>query len=420
MLSISRTYAILAAAFALAAAAPAGAAAQARDTSYLVNEAAVTAALRSPEALWAFVTSPRTRWADRMAATFRTQPESRRLRQAEGDIRVSGMEIYGPAPAPPRFVLPISYMPRVAAALWELRRERALHNWGWRFRAPTTWRYASDTVAPPPFTGDRRRTILGHPWTVPAGAGFRPEGFGAVRGGPWPAHVETVMEMLLEGFQDPERPAEFYAAAARLPCADIERARWLVDLTLGMARETHVVTPAAVGVWRNLTLNPAPPEWPAWDDDVMAPIVLSASEEAFWLGQVLTVDVASIAGVERLRRAIRRVDWFASNGKIVRPGPPHAVHLALARAVDALPDSASPIMRATLARELLARVDPAAAATLPERFDDNRPSEAAFAAYRQWFARSQPALVRQAAAQEARLSAARRAMDAVTTCRAAR
>ena len=47
-------------------------------------------------------------------------------------------------------------------------------------------------------------------------------------------------------------------------------------------------------------------------------------------------------------------------------------------------------------------------------------SEAAFAVYRAWFARNQPALARLAAPQEARVAAARQAMNAVTTCRGVR
>lgn len=421
MLALARTSVLLAAA-ALAAAAPAGVAAQARDTSFLVNEAAVAAALRSPEALWAFVTSPRTRWADRTAASFRASPASRRSPRLDFDLEPTGMVVYGPAPAPPRFVLPLSYLPRVTGALRELRRERALHNWGWRFRAPSAWDHPSDTVAPPPFTGSRRRTILGHPWTVPEGEGLRPEGFGEDRAGPWPANVETSLGILFNGFADPEHAVEFYAAVARLPCEDLAEAAWLTTKTEALARNARVVTADVVGLWRNMALHPTWEPRPSWAEGVLAWLALTPGEDAFWLEQALSVELVTHADMGRLRRLVELRWWLVPDpaNTVVRPALPHVTRLAVARRVDALPDSVPAARRAAIASFVLRNLDPAAADAFPPETSDAAEREAALAVYRAWFARNEPALARLAATQEARVAAARQAIHAVTTCRGAR
>ncbi|HEY0038306.1 MAG TPA: hypothetical protein VGB66_16520, partial [Longimicrobium sp.] len=331
---IARASAVLAMVCVLATT-PAEAAAQRRDTSWVVNEAAVAAALRSPEALWAFATSPRTRWADRTAAVFRTYPAARRNEHLERSVRFEGMEIYGRAPAPARFFLPPSYLPRVYGALRELRRERALHTWGWRFLKQDGWYYASDTVPPPPFTGNRRRTILGHSWTVPQSAEIEPYGFGESRHGPWPKHVETAVRVLFDGFADPANAAEFYAGVARLPCADRADAQWLMRKTSFVANESRVVTPEVVGLWRNVALNPAWPRQSAWNDGVFATMALSRDDDVFWMQQVLYADLVGATHHDDLRRLMERLTWLVldAGGTIVRPGPPHAAHLALARRV---------------------------------------------------------------------------------------
>jgi hypothetical protein len=415
----ARASAVLAIACVLATT-PAEAAAQRRDTSWVVNEAAVAAALRSPEALWAFAISPRTRWADRTAAVFRSYPAAWRNDLLERSVRTEGMEIYGRAPAPPRFLLPPSYLPRVYGALRELRRERALHTWGWRFRKPESWYYASDTVPPPPFTGNRRRTILGHPWTVPQSAEIEPYGFGESRHGPWPKHVETALSVLFDGFADTANAAQFYAGVARLPCADRADAQWLMGKTSFVANASRVVTPEVVGLWRNVALNPAWPRQSAWNDGVLAMMALSRGDDVFWMQQALYADLVGATHYDDLRRLVQRLSWLVphAGGTATGSGPPHVAHLALARRVDALPDSVPHLVRATVANDLLARLDPAAP-RLPVTNDSRRDREV-FAAYRAWFAAHHAALARAAAAQEPHIAAARRRVEAVTTCRSAR
>ena len=73
------------------------------SASTQVDEAAVAAALRSPEALWAFVTSPETRSVDRFVAALRAFPAEKRMRAEERQSLLdAGLDAYGSAPAPQR------------------------------------------------------------------------------------------------------------------------------------------------------------------------------------------------------------------------------------------------------------------------------------------------------------------------------
>jgi hypothetical protein len=315
----------------------------------------------------------------------------------------------------------------------ELRRERALHGWGWRFRKPDGWMYATDTVASPPFTGDRRRTVLGHPWTVPQDGGREPEGFGAQRFGPWPAQVETALSILLPGFADPADPSGYYAGVARLPCDDRADAQWLMRWTYTVplasrpmfARfepaQRNGVTADVAGLWRNVALNPAWPRQSAWYVGVLATMGMTPGDDVFWLQQALYADLAAAAHPRDLGDLIERLDWLVpdSGSAVVRPGPPHAARLALARRVDALPDTIPVRTRAGLAHRVMRALDPAAPRGASQSGGDRRHEED-FAAYRAWFAANRGALEARAATQSARVAAARRAMDAVPACRGAR
>jgi hypothetical protein len=137
----------------------------------------------------------------------------------------------------------------------------------------------------------------------------------------------------------------------------------------------------------------------------------------------MVADIVSSWRPEALRSFVdrERLSWIVgeSSGGIVRP-PPHVVRLAFARRVDALPDTVPPVTRAVLGYWVVRDLDPAAAAAFPKWSRDDARHEEVFARYREWFARNREALARLAAPQEPRVAAARRAMDAVTTCRGSR
>ncbi|HET6764152.1 MAG TPA: hypothetical protein VFH27_10785, partial [Longimicrobiaceae bacterium] len=399
--------------------------AQQSDTTLAVNEAAVGAALRSPERLWAFVTAPETRWADRMAAAWRAFPEEKRMEHESRRLFVSaGMDVYGSAPAPRRFLLPMRYFPRVVAARNELERERWVHQWGLRHLTPPGSRAASNHHIPYTFTGERRRIVLGHVWMVPVGgAGDAPTSPQDERFGPWPAQVETVLEILYRGFEDTTRPAEFFAAALSLPCATRADAESLVTETRKYASTARAVTPEVVGAWRNAALNPAFPRMVDWVEQGFYAIGVTRTDQAFWLGQALYVDLVDHVTDGDMPMLSIYLDWLDTDTRpgweIVRPAPPHAATYALARRVAALPDSIAPYKRRDAAHEVLEMADSAAAARLPEATQtDSTGNERAFAWYRAWYAQKANTLARAASGQTRRVEAARRSMTRTSVCRA--
>jgi hypothetical protein len=431
MLSPARA-ALLAAALAVLAAAASPArtlaqpdAAPASDPTLTVNEAAVAAALRSPEALWRFVTAPETRWADRMAAAWRAFPaEKRKELEPRRVYTAAGLDVYGTAPAPSRFLLPMRFFPRVVAAQRELEREKAVHRWGLRHLTPPDSRAASNHDDPYTFTGERRRVVLGHVWMVPpGGAGDAPDTPAGERFGPWPPQVQSVVDLLYLGFADTTRPAEFFAAALTLPCRTPEDAESLFTETRKYASAARTVTPEVVGAWRNAALNPAFPRMADWADSGFYPLGVTRTDEAFWMGQALFVDlVAHVSDAEIPMLAIH-LDWLDTDTRpgweVVRPAPPNAATYALARRVDALPPTVRPYERRAAALEVLEMADSAAASKLaPAMQSDSVANERAFAEYRAWFLRNREVLARAAALQERPVEAARRSMARTRVCRA--
>lgn len=426
MLSAARA-SLFAAALSLAfATVPATSAAQlsARDTTLRVDEAAVARALASPEALWAFVTAPETRWADRTAATWRALPrEMRGSPESFFALMESGLDVIGRDTTRTGFALPVDYFPRLVAARRELQRERAVHRWGLR-RRPNPRSAAATFHGPYRYTGERRRIVLGHVWMVPdTGAGYEPATLGDQRFGPWPAQVEWSLDVLYRGFQAHPVPAEFFAAALRLPCATADDAESLVFETRQYASTHRAITPAVAGAWRNAALNPAAGNVEPWVYQGMYAIGITKTDEAFWLGQALFANLAEAASPGELAALAIHLDWLDSDPRpgwdLHRPAPPHAAILALARGVDRLPATVRPYQRYDAAKDLLQVADTAAFQAFPQVSQtDDAGNDAAFARYRAWFAENRARLEALAAAQRPQVDAARRAMSATRVCRA--
>ncbi|HYJ80364.1 MAG TPA: hypothetical protein VEW03_12205, partial [Longimicrobiaceae bacterium] len=375
---------------------------------------------RSPGALWAFVTAPETRWADRMAAAWRAFPADRRMAEEQRrTLLEAGLDVYGSAPAPRRFVLPTSWFPRVIAARRELARERALHHWGLREVTPHASRMAHMEFRR--YEGERRRVVLGHVWMVPDSAQYESTSILEKVRDPWPAQVETVLDILYRGFRETAPPAEFFAAALRLPCQTDDDAYSLVLETRQYASGARTITPEVVGAWRNAALNPALPRIRDHVTSAFYTIGITRTDEAFWLGQALMEDMAARASDAELPMLVLHLGWMDTDERpgweIVRPGTPDVATWALARRVHALPDSIAPYIRRRAAADVLVVADSAAGAKLPQAMQtDSTGNERAFADYRSWFVRNRDRLERQARAQAPQVEAARRAMARSRVC----
>ena len=141
-----------------------------------VHSGRITRALRSPDALWAFVTSPEPMYLERRAAAH----------QAKG-------------------LVPIAWLPKVWQAVAELRRQQ--DQFGLKPHPMNSMMW---------IPGDRSlprvpRRILGHEWTPPAEPLEYPLTLKEREAAPWPWQVLEALNDLKSGFI----PSTLWASRAR-------------------------------------------------------------------------------------------------------------------------------------------------------------------------------------------------------------
>jgi hypothetical protein len=185
----------------------------------------IRAALRSPDTLWSFVTSPEPMYLERRAAAI----------QGKG-------------------IIPVEWLPKVWRALGELRHEQRLHDFGLKPHPHSAAPYFGSRAPASP------HAILGHPWIPPA----QPIDYPLT-----PQELELALAMaghgrlrdlnagLTPGTYAPLERAKadaYLAAVLTMPCDTDEEAQRLVEAVQG---SSHYKTPAIMGVLRNIALNPA-------------------------------------------------------------------------------------------------------------------------------------------------------------------
>jgi hypothetical protein len=191
-----------------------------------VNSARIDAALRSPDALWAFVTAPEPSYLERRAAAY----------QAKG-------------------VVPVTWLPKIWAAIGELRREEREHGFGLK-------PHPLSSLAWTPSRAPARavRQILGHSWTAPVQPLDYPLTPSEREEAPWLWQVREALRDLNAGliprtYAPLERAdADAYLSAVlAMPCGTDDEAQWLVEAAQG---SSHYKTPAIMGALRNIATNP--------------------------------------------------------------------------------------------------------------------------------------------------------------------
>jgi hypothetical protein len=194
-----------------------------------VNSARITAALQSPDALWAFVTAPEASYLERRAAAY----------QAKG-------------------LIPVTWLPKVWAAIGELRREEREHGFGLK---PHPLSSLPWTLPRPRAQGVRQ--ILGHSWTTPLQPLDHPLTPKEREEAPWPWQVREALRDLNAGLiprtYAPLERAEadaYLSAVLAMPCGTDDEAQWLVEAAQG---SSHYKTPAVMGALRNIATNPRLP-----------------------------------------------------------------------------------------------------------------------------------------------------------------
>jgi hypothetical protein len=386
------------------------------DDPLRVDQARVAEALRSPDAFLAFVTAPETRWADRTAAVTRAYP-------AGADRILAVPEKLLPrdsalAPAPARFVLPASYLARVRAMHAEMEREHWEHRFAITPEFPEVHAYLAQP-RPPGDTLRRERTILGHPWTVPAARVTYPATPEEAARAPWPWQVHRMMLALWLGLRSATPADELHAAVLALPCGTEEEQRVFLTEAAAYAHRTRAVTPEIMGALRNLGLRP-----PARAIDALQGVRLSPADEAFWMGEAVMVDLAErVADGHLSSLAFHLPDLLDGpsygDGPIRRPDRPYAAFLALGRRIDAMDPALHWTERGYAAEYYLRAADPAFFATVPrETLSDSTEFEELARAFRRWFAAHRAELEAKAAPHAEPLAAHRARLEKVAVCRA--
>jgi len=191
----------------------------------------VQRALRSPLALWAFITSPATDYFERQLAVDRGAP-----------------------------LISVDRLPKILQARRELAHEFRLH------------RFAVDLPPPPrdtaftPFRTLRTprekigseviRAILGHAFLVPAEWTDYPITDDEWRRAPWPLQVSVALNQLYATVARNGDQTRTEAIAMKLPCDDYETARDVVELTTGYAQWHNYPSALMLGTWLNILENP--------------------------------------------------------------------------------------------------------------------------------------------------------------------
>ena len=194
-----------------------------------VRSARITRALRSPDDLWAFVTSPEPIYLERRAAAY----------QAKG-------------------LVPVTWLPKIWRTLGELQREQAVDDFGLK-------PHPMSSVAYMP-RGPRRespRQILGHTWSPPPQPIDYPLTPEEREKAPWPWQVEEALRDVIGGLTpstyaplEREKADAYLAAVLTMPCTTDDEATWLVS---AVQSSSHYKTPAIMATLRNIALNPRLP-----------------------------------------------------------------------------------------------------------------------------------------------------------------
>ena len=194
-----------------------------------VHSDRITAALRSPDALWAFITSPEQMYLERRAAAF----------QSKG-------------------LVPVTWLPKIWRTMGELWREQRLHEFGLKPHPVSSMMWMP---RPPAFPAER--SILGHPWKVPAEPIEFPLTPKEREDAPWPWQVEQALIDLRAGLYpstyaplNRDAADAYLAAVLTMPCGTDEEAQWLIGAVQG---SSHYKTPAVMAALRNIATNPGFP-----------------------------------------------------------------------------------------------------------------------------------------------------------------
>lgn len=381
--------------------------------------ARVNKALRSPDELWSFITSPGTNYFDRRVAAARAGR-----------------------------VVPPEWIPRLLAAWHELQAEFRLHQFGVAAHPLDMgarnfeFYFAISRPPPPPSssapassqdTNSRdtmvatvvtaeslghvsprfhvgtqiHRTILGHAFSVPAKWIDYPLTDAERRDSPWPLQLSQALEDLRHAILREGDPAGIFAVVKTLPCVDYSTARELITLTEELARVRGYASPEMFGTWRNAVKNPKTYQAAESIPGTIG-VALSKNPEAWALGQVIGLEGLKNPDSTMARAVIDAI-------RFVRPIP-YSVALAGARYLVGSRDTAW--NRAYEENVLLTGIgEPRLAVMNHFEEKDVADYERIAAAFADWLKEHESILEEKARLERPLIEAASQKMSVATACR---
>ena len=324
------------------------------DNSCGVDSNVVSAALRSPDTLWAFLTSPESRFRERRAAAM------------DGAA-----------------IVPLDWLVRIDAANRELA------------AADFSWVWWDGRAQRPPMgslrSTDRGIVVLGHAYAMPQlwRQGIRD--WDEMESSPWPLQVDAALDALRWALLRRYSPERVVAFALTLPCETPDGARLLQELLRSFTyRIEAYMPPEGFGALRNLIRTRR--HHPRLSSDLK---ILATIDPA--MAEVLALELAAIA------------DASVFGAHLVSP----SLALAGTRLVS---DESLPLgSRADVAYSIRQTIDARSAPPHPQ--GDAHAQLRTLEDFKTWFEQKRPSLEAAAAKDEPRLATARAAME-TDVCRA--
>ena len=346
-----------------------------------VSAPALTAALQDPERLWVFMTSKETPYLERRAAG------------AQGGK-----------------VFPLANLPRLMAAIGQLRAEESRYRWGLGENPFDTRFFPSAQPAP------RVMVVLGQPWTPPDHVVDYPLTWDEEAAAPWPWQVQVTLDDLFRSLL-PHSAGEakpWLEACLALPWSTDDEASLFVEASRG---STHFKIPRIMARWRAIALSPRLPAAASLVAEAVGTATIQwEAPESQAFGQVLTVDILERSPHPNVREqavfGLRRLTTRFRDGKKELLAPPAtAVLKVLGMALDPRNGSARYRLHVHAGSAFAAMPTPPFALDRSMELTETE-AEARLRDLTKWFQANQARLAAEAAREAGALDQARAALEA--------
>jgi hypothetical protein len=316
--------------------------------------------------LWSFITAPDTGYFERRVAASRAGR-----------------------------LFPPEWIPRIAAARRELSAEASLHWFGLFDRLNSTTIFPKG-ASPRDGLLDPQRVILGHVFVVPGEWVPYPLTDDGLKRLPWPSQVSTALRDLVMALTFEGNASAIDSVALTLPCTDYYSRRLMLELTHGVAHRQGIAPPAVFGTWLNLLRRP--------DFNVA-----SVGLQPRGLAQI-NEPMAEVLALEYVARGA----YIGGMATRARPALLlGSLRLVLSQDYRRRYGVDSQARGAARLREAIN----APPTPIPWPSSNDAALEAVVESISRWFSQVEPELERLAELDRPRLDAARRQLEAATTCR---